>query len=144
MQTRGRTLAPTVGIAACILLVLALAAPFGLVSVTNVFAYYGGGAITPLASGLLGLIGVIVFAAGREGRTEPGLAAGVTLVLGLVALVVAVLWALTVPGSLTLGAKKVAGVDESVVWTLHRLVVVVCSGGMTASAGWYARSLGLL
>lgn len=154
MDTRDRRLAPTVGIVACALVVAALAAPYFVADAgaaggngtaapgggagALVSAYYGAGAITPLASGILALIGVIVFAAGREDRTDPGLAAGVTLVLGVVAFAVALSWALTLPADLLVGSEKNA------FWTVHRWVVVVGGAGMAVAAGWYARALGLL
>lgn len=139
MHGRGRTLAPAVGAIACLVVAATVAIPYLVADqVTRVSAYYGAGAITPLAAGLLALVGVIVFAAGREGRTDPGLAAGVTLVLGAVSFLVALLWALTLPGDLVVGTEK------SVLWTVHRWVVVLASGVMAASAGWYARSLGLV
>ncbi len=127
------------GAVACLAVVVAIATPYLVADqVARVSAYYGGGAITPLASGLLALVGVIVFAAGREGRTDPGLAAGMMLVLGAVSFLAALLWALTLPGDLVVGSEK------SVLWTVHRWVVVLASGVMAASAGWYARALGLV
>lgn len=131
--------APTAGIAAALATLAVLAVPYlvvGEASVAN--AYYNAGAITPLASGLLATVAVIVFAAGRAGRTDPPLAAGAGLTLGAFALAVAALWATTVPRSVVLQLGTVAALRY------HRLALVVAAAGLPASGGWYARALGLI
>ncbi|MFC7226518.1 hypothetical protein N0B31_03820 [Salinirubellus salinus] len=74
---------PTVGIVACLLVLATLAWPYLSEPVAAVSAYYATAAITPLAAGLLALVAVIVFAAGRQGRSDPELVAGAGLVFGL-------------------------------------------------------------
>ena len=122
--------APTVGIVACLAVLAALAAPYVLAdSTANVGLYYSSGAINPLLAGLFALVVLIVFAAGREGRTEPDLAAGAALALGLFTLLIAVAWALT------------TRVDVIAITTSHRWVVVATAALLPVSAVWFARAL---
>lgn len=131
--------APTAGIVAALATLFLIAAPYPLVGEASaVNAYYNAGAITPLAAGLLATVAVIVFAAGRAGRTDPPLAAGAGLTLGAFALGVAALWAATVPASVALQLGEVAALEY------HRFALVVATAGLPASAGWYARGLGLV
>jgi len=136
--------APTAGIVACLLVAALLVLPYLLVSPGSaVNTYYNAGAITPLAAGLFALVGVIIFAAGREERTDPPLAAGAGLVFGLFAVAVTLAWALTVPASVALQL----GTGSDAVTTLleyHRYLVVVAAVLVAASGGWYARTLRLL
>jgi hypothetical protein len=74
---------PTAGIVACLLVLATLAWPYLSEPVAAVSAYYATAAITPLAAGLLAMVAVIVFAAGRQGRSDPELVAGAGLVFGL-------------------------------------------------------------
>lgn len=124
-------LAPTVGIVACLAVLAALAAPY-LLGVTGVAGYYGSGAVSPLLAGLFALVALIVFAAGREGRSDPGLAAGVAFALGLFMVLVAGAWALTVR------------IDAVQVTANHRWAVVGATVLVPLAAGWYARALGVL
>lgn len=131
--------APTLGIAASLAVIAALAAPFALAeTAADVWLYYGGGDVNPLVAGLFALVAVIVFAAGREGRTEPDMAAGVALVLGLFVVVLSALWALTVPW------EFVTGFSATDLGENHRWLLVAVSLPVPASAAWYARALGVL
>jgi len=126
-------IAPLVGIVGCLAVLLALAAPYVLVEdVGGVGLYYGSGAINPLLAGLFAAIALIALAAGREGRSDPALAAGVALVLGAVMAVVAIAWALTVR------------VDVVAIDTAHRWVVAGVSVFVPVGSAWFARALGLL
>lgn len=128
-----RVLAPTVGIVGSLAFLGALTVPYVLAeSTSGVGGYYSSGAINPLVAGLFALVSVIVFAAGRKGRTDPELAAGVALAFGGFMVLVAVAWALTVR------------IDAVQLSANHRWLVVSAALLVPASAGWYARSLGLL
>jgi len=125
--------APIVGIAGCLAVLAALAAPYVLAETpTAVGAYYASGAVNPLLAGVFALVAIIVFAAGREERTDPGLAAGVAITLGVFIVVVALAWALTVR------------VDVIAIETSHRWIVVGASVLVPAGGAWFARALGLL
>ena len=94
-------LAPTVGIVASLAVLGVLAAPYALVEQGSaVGAYFAAGSINPLVVGLFATVAIIVFAAGREGRSPPDLVAGATLVLGLFMAALATVWAVTVPQSM--------------------------------------------
>jgi hypothetical protein len=127
-------LAPTVGIVASLSVLGVLAAPYALVEQSSaVGAYFAAGSINPLVVGLFAAVAVIVFAAGREGRSPPDLVAGATLVLGLFMAVLATLWAVTVPQSMV---TQLSTVD---LLGYHRGVLVVTTLCVPAAAAWYAR-----
>jgi len=132
-------LAPTLGIVACLAVLAGLAAPFLLVSDPGAVAtYYGIGSLNPLFAGLFALVGVVVFAAGRQGRADPALAAGAGLVLGLFGAAVAVIWAASVPLALVFQL----GTDTLIEY--HRIALAAVALIVPAAAGWYARALGVV
>jgi len=125
-----RSLAPLVGVAGCLAVLALLLYPYLVADGTGV--YYGTAAVNPLVAGLLALLGVIVFAAGREGRTDPVLAAGATLALGVFGVAILAAWAVT------------ARVDAVQVTGTHRWATVAAGAVVPLAAGWYARGLGLV
>lgn len=136
--------APTVAIVACVLVLLLLSAPYLLVEQASaVNAYYGAGAVTPLVAGLFALVGVIVFAAGREERSDPAIVSGAGLVFGLFMFAIAGLWALTVPESVAVQLGDVGGAAATFV-EYHRHLVALAAAGVVLAAGWYARALRLV
>jgi hypothetical protein len=131
-----RRAAPTAGLVACLLTLVVLAVPYLVAETPAVNTYYTAGAITPWATGLFATVGVIVFAAGREERSDPALVAGVGLVLGAFMVVIALAWATTV-------RVDALGTD-SPLWSYHRWVLSAASALAPVSAGLYTRTLGLL
>lgn len=132
-------LAPLVGIAAAIVALLLLAGPYLVVETASAIGtYYATGAITPLLTGLFALLSILIFAAGRQGRTDPALAAGATLVMGIFAVVIALAWALTVPRGVVTGL----GTNELLAY--HRWALALTALAMPVAAVWYARSMRLL
>lgn len=129
-------LAPTAGIVACALVLVALALPYAVASASAVGAYYAAAALSPLATALFALAGVIVFAAGRERRSDPALAAGAALVLGVFAVGVSLVWALSVRPD-ALGSNLA-------LFSYHRWLVVGASLTVPVAGAWYARTLGLV
>ncbi|MDZ7746247.1 MAG: hypothetical protein U5K28_06970 [Halobacteriales archaeon] len=135
---------PTVGIGAALVVLGLLAAPYLLITEASAAGtYYGAGAVTPLIAGLFALVSIIVFAAGREDRTDPAIAAGVGLVFGTFATLIALVWAISVPGSLVSSLGTVRGPSTTFL-ELHRYLVVVATAAIAASGGWFAHKLGLL
>jgi hypothetical protein len=128
-------LPPTVGIAACLAVLLVLAWPFAQESASSVALYYTTGAVTPYAAGLLALVGVVVFAAGRQGRSDPSLAAGAGLVFGLFIAAISLLWAAT-------ARVDVLG-SASALLSSQRWVLAAVSLAVPAAGLWYARVLRL-
>jgi hypothetical protein len=94
--------------------------------------------VNPLVGGLLALVTIIVLAAGREERTDPALAAGVGLTVGLFVLVLSTLWAATVP------MDVVVGMSTNTLVEYHRFALVAVAAVIPVSGAWYARGLGLL
>ncbi len=134
-------LAPLVGIVACLLYAGLLVVPYLLVRTspgTAVGTYYGTGELNPAVGGLFALVALIVFAAGREGRTDPGFAAGVSLVLGLFMCAIAFVWALTVP------FEVVVGIDAPRYITAHRWALGAVGAVVLLAGGWWAATLDLL
>lgn len=128
--------APTVGLLACLALLGVLSLPYGVASVPAVNAYYGSGTLPAIATGLFALVGLIVFAAARQRRSDPALTAGAALVLGAFAFVTAAVWATTV-------RPDVLGIDAAI-FAQHRWVVAGVAALYPAAAGWYVRALGLV
>ncbi|WP_254271615.1 DUF7548 family protein [Haloarcula marina] len=130
--------APLVGIVGCLLYLVVLGVPYLIVETTSaVGAYYASGALSPVFAAILALVTIIVLAAGREGRTDPSIAAGAGLVLGLFIVGLSLLWAATVPVSLVLG------LSESTLIEHHRWVLVLAGVPVPVGAAWFARALGL-
>lgn len=133
--------APLVGIVGSLLVLVVLALPyavFDMAAGTTPGLYYSAGAVSPLVAGLFALVTVIFGAAGREDRTDPLLAAGATLALGVFTVLVVALWALTVP------ADVVAGISESTVGKQHRWILTAVALVVPLSSAWWARSLGVV
>ncbi|SFS08592.1 hypothetical protein SAMN05216559_3465 [Halomicrobium zhouii] len=129
-------LAPSVGIVASALVLFVLTIPYALVDAGSAVAtYYASGAVNPLVVGLFALVAVMVFAAGRQGRSPPDLVAGAALVLGLFMFVISLLWAVTLPGNPLLEFSM------STILEYHRTALVLTSLGVPVSAVWYARAL---
>jgi hypothetical protein len=124
----GDRLAPLVGILGCLGVIAALLYPYLAVD-GAVGAYYSFGAVNPLVAGVLALVGIIVLAAGREGRTDPSLAAGAALVIGVFMFALTLTWAMTAP----LDAVRITPVHR---WTVAGPTALVVAGSL-----WYARVL---
>lgn len=129
-------LPPTAGVVACLAVLLVLAWPFTQETATSVGLYYSTGAVTPYAAGLLALVAVIVFAAGREGRSDPSLAAGAGLVFGLFIAAISVLWAFT-------ARVDVLG-GTSVLLSSQRWILATVSLAVPLAGLWYVRVLRLV
>lgn len=137
----GERTAATVGTAACLLTAGAVATPYLLLSgnaVQYVGWYYAAGPVNPLAVGLLGLLGAIIFAAGRERRSDPDLVAGIMLSVGLFSAGVAALWATGFdPG----GIDSTAALEFM---DVHRWSVLAGGVAELVAALWYAVARGLV
>lgn len=133
--------APLAGAVSCLLAVFAVVAPYVAVPDAEagvVGQYYGIGLVSPLAIGVLALVGVIAFAAGLKGRTDPTLVAGLMVGVGVLSLLVSLQWMLAVPATVGQSAATADFLGT------HRWSIPAAAGLITASALWYARALGLL
>ncbi|MFB6303712.1 MAG: hypothetical protein ABEH47_00975 [Haloferacaceae archaeon] len=128
--------APAAGIAGCVAVVLAMAAPYVLVgdTGTGLPIYYGAGAVGGGVVAFLALLSVVVFLAGARGRTDPPTAAGITLVVGVAMVLLALLWALAVP-------QEVVFSFPAAWMGWHRWAVVALTATVPAAAAVYARAV---
>lgn len=94
--------ASAVGAVACLFLAAVVFAPALLVTQSNVgvAAYYAAGPVGLSVVGFLGLLGVVAFLAGRQGRTDPATVAGLVVVLGVAMLGFALLWVASLDSNL--------------------------------------------
>jgi hypothetical protein len=129
--------APAVGVAGSLALVLSVLAPLALVSdQTGLSAYYTAGPAGPAAIAFLALLEVVVLLAGRRGRTDPATAAGIAFVVGLSMLGIGTLWAISVDPNLIFSFPATDAWIE-----YHRWLVLALGGVVFASASAYARSV---
>ena len=125
--------APWAGVAASVLTLAALAAPYALLSESGgLGVYYSSGLFGAWGFAFLALVAIVGFLAGERGNASPEVAAGVVLVLGLAMLGLAVAWAVAVPSEVVYSLP--AAWMES-----HRWVVVVVVAAVPVSAAAYAR-----
>lgn len=136
----GRRLAPLVGIVGSVALLVLLALPYALITTPGAVAGYYTAPLDPLFAGLFALVAVIVLAAGREERSDPAVAAGAALVLGVFVVLIVGLWVAGAPADVVLGLEEEGPVR---LLRYHPAVTLAVSLALPASAGWYSRTLGL-
>ena len=132
-----RDISRRAGIAAGLATVLALAAPYAILSggayASQLTDYYASGAVGGAGVALFALLSVVVIASVERGNLDPGALAGAAVVLGAATTLSAVTWAV--------------GIDPSpmfrdnlwLVW--HSRVVVALSVPIPVAAAAYARGL---
>lgn len=132
------------GVIVCLVDVFIVAIPYFVVpgdELGVVAAYYSLGTISPLAIGLLAVIGVIAFLAGAYERSDPVIIAGGVFIAGVFVVIISVDWALSFSALYgTVSARQ--STFDVLAW--HRWTVVTASVGWIVVAGWYAASLGIL
>ncbi|WP_129115069.1 DUF7548 family protein [Halegenticoccus tardaugens] len=129
--------ASTAGVVACLILLAAVVVPYGVLTAPahRIGEYYASGPVGANVLAFLALVGAVVFLAGRNGRTEPDLAAGIALVLGLSAFGLATLWALSVEQAVIFSFPAADAWIES-----HRWVTVAASAFVALAAVVYSRA----
>jgi len=128
--------APALGILGCLAVVVTLALPYLAASDwgAQLGQYYTAGPLGVGAVLFFALVGAVVFLAGARGRTDPTTAAGISLALGIVALLVALLWAVSV------SLQPLFGFPAS--WIVdHRWYVVAVTAVIPLAAALYARAV---
>jgi len=131
------SVAPRVGVVACLLLLALLGAPYLLLTdPSGLGAYYAAGPVGAGALVFLSLLEVVVFLSGTRGQADPSTTAGIAVVVGLAALLVSLVWA--------------AGIDPNLVFSFpaadswieyHRWIVAAASVVVAGSAAGYARAV---
>lgn len=124
-----------VGVAAATVVVLLVVLPYGLADAGAVGVYYGGDLAGPPLAGLFAAVAAIALAAGVRGRTDPPLAAGVAVVLGVLVAGLVLLWAAAVSPSLVGGMTTVAA------FKYHRWALAAGGLGLFAGSAWFARAV---
>lgn len=133
-----RDAARVAGVAASLLAVVVLAAPYAVVSghESLLVSYYSAGPFGAGGVGLFALLFAVVIASIERGNVDPGTLAGVAVVLGVGAVALAALWWLSI--------------DETVLFSFpseyrwlewHPVAVVGLSLPLPLCAGVYAREI---
>ncbi|WP_128477609.1 DUF7548 family protein [Halorussus pelagicus] len=130
------TPAPTVGVVAALTVLAVIVVPYFLIDAAAAGVYYNQPTALPvhLVVGLFSAVAVIVFAAGRNGRTDAPTAAGVAVVLGGFMTLLVLWWAVAVGG-------LVGSLTANAMFDYHRWLLVAASVGVAASAGWFANEV---
>lgn len=126
--------AANAGALACLAVLVAVGAPFALISQpgTGLPIYYGAGPLGAGAVAFLAVVQPIVLLSGTRGRADPVTAAGAAAAVGLAMLAIAALWALSVPAELVLSFPAA--------WMgWHRWAVLAAVAVVAAVSGLYAR-----
>ncbi|EMA60314.1 DUF7548 family protein [Halorubrum kocurii] len=132
-----RDISRRVGIAAGVVTVLALAAPYAVLSggayASQLADYYASGIVGAAGIALFALLSVVVIASVERGNLDPGTLAGAAVVLGVATTLSAVTWALGIEPS------PMFRDNLWLVW--HARVVVALSVPIPVAAAAYARGL---
>jgi hypothetical protein len=130
------TSAPTVGLVAALAVLVVVAVPYVLIPARDVGVYYSAPTFVPihLVVGLFAMVAVVVFAAGRNGRTDPPTAAGATVVLGGFMALLVLWWAVAV-------GDVVGSFDVTASFDYHRWLLLVATAAVAASGWWFAREV---
>jgi hypothetical protein len=128
----------TLGSVACLLLAVSVFAPALIITEQNVgvAAYYAAGPIGLSVVGFLSLLGVVVFLAGGQERTDPATVAGLGVVLGVAMLAFTLLWAVS------LDATTIFSFPAEYSWIAnHRWAVTGLALAVLVVAGGYAQAV---
>jgi hypothetical protein len=130
-----RDISRRTGIAAGVVTVVVLAAPYALVSgnATQLAGYYAAGALGAGGIALFALLSAVVVASVERGNLEPGTLAGVAVILGVATTLSAAAWALSVEPTTMFADYR---------WLRwHAPAVVALSVPVPVSAAVHARSV---
>ncbi|WP_123624008.1 hypothetical protein [Halorubrum sp. CSM-61] len=132
-----RAVSRRTGIAAGVVTVLALAAPYAVLSggtyASQLADYYASGVVGAGGIALFALLSAVVIASVERGNLDPGSLAGAAVVLGVATTLSAALWAAAIEPS------PMFRDNLWLVW--HPRAVVAISVLVPASAAAYARQL---
>ena len=121
-----------VGLLLCLALLAALAVPYLVATTTAVGTYYESGVPGAYGVAAVTMLSFVAFWLELAGRVDAATAAGALLGFGLLLVVLAVLWATTVPSEVVMGLSTV---DEM---AYHRWLVVALAGLIALVGGWNA------
>ncbi|MFY4816065.1 DUF7548 family protein [Haloarcula sp. AONF1] len=132
-----RAVSRRVGIAAAVVTVVALVAPYAVITgpeyASQLATYYASGVVGWTGIALFALLSAVVIASVERGNVDPGTLAGAAVVLGVATTASAATWALAVEPS---------PVFRDHLWLVwHARVVVALSVPVPLAAAVYARAL---
>ncbi|RLM70393.1 hypothetical protein [Halorubrum sp. Atlit-26R] len=132
-----RAVSRRVGIAAAVVTVVALVAPYAVITgaeyTSQLATYYASGVVGWTGIALFALLSAVVIASVERGNVDPGTLAGAAVVLGVATTASAATWALAVEPS---------PVFRDHLWLVwHARVVVALSVPVPLAAAVYARAL---
>ncbi|OYR69403.1 hypothetical protein DJ79_02780 [Halorubrum ezzemoulense] len=132
-----RAVSRRVGIAAAVVTVVALVAPYAIITgpeyASQLASYYASGAVGWSGIALFALLAAVVIASVEQGNVDPGTLAGAAIVLGLATTASAATWALAV---------QPTAVFRDHLWLVwHAPAVVALSVPLPLSAAVYARAV---
>ena len=132
-----RVVSRRVGIAAAVVTVVALVAPYAVITgpeyASQLATYYASGVVGWTGIALFALLSAVVIASVEQGNVDPGTLAGVAVVLGVATTASAATWALAVEPS---------PVFRDHLWLVwHARAVVALSVPVPLAAAVYAREL---
>ena len=130
------TSAPMAGVVASLAVLAVVVVPYFLIPARDVGVYYSSPTFVPihLVVGLFATVAIVIFAAGRNGRTDPPTAAGATLVLGGFMALLVLWWAIAV-------GDLVGSFDVPASFDYHRWLLLAATVAVTASGWWFAREV---
>lgn len=128
---QNRQLAPLVGIAASLVAFALVLAPYLVVDSLAVGTYYDAAILGPWLIALFGLVTIIALLAGVQGRTDDATVAGASLVFGTVMVLIAAIWAISVPEGLVEQLGQVEALSY------HRWALLIVAAIVPVSAAWY-------
>jgi hypothetical protein len=122
---------PTIGAFSCLILAGAVFTPAVIITTPggSVADYYAAGPFGISVVGFLALLNVVVFLAGKQGRTDPVTVAGITLVSGITMFGFGILWAVSITSTL------LYGFPSEYAWIVNHRWVIVGLASTTALAG---------
>jgi hypothetical protein len=130
------TSAPMAGVVASLAVLAVVVVPYFLIPARDVGIYYGAPTFVPihLVIGLFATVAIVIFAAGRNGRTDPPTAAGATLVLGGFMALLVLWWAIAV-------GDLVGSFDVSASFDYHRWLLLAATVAVAGSGWWFTREV---
>lgn len=124
-------LATTLGAVATASVLALLALPYGYARPSAVGTYYGVGGPGVLFVGLLVVVATIALVAGARERSDPATAAGIALTVSVVAVGLAIAWALP-------AREVIAGMAVPDYFEYHPFVVGAATALLAVAAGLFA------
>lgn len=131
---RSARVATTLCTVATAVVLALLALPYGYARPASVGTYYGVGTPGPLFVGLLVVIAAIALLAGAKNRSDPATAAGIALTVSVIAIVLAVAWAIP-------AGEVVAGMAVPDSFAYHPFAVTAGTALVAVAAGLFASTV---